>query len=139
MRGGLDAISASHGALVTSCPAAKILVVEDEPLIRMDLMGVLEDMGFSVLEAANADEAIAMLEADSAITTVITDVDMPGTMDGLALTFVVRSRWPPCHLIVVSGHRRPETSDMAEGSRFIRKPLATGDLQRALTEFDLGV
>ena len=123
---------------MTSRPAATILVVEDEPLIRMDLAAVLEDMGFQVLEAANADEAIALLEFDPAITTVITDVDMPGTMDGLALTFVVRDRWPPCRLIVVSGHRRPNTSDMAVDSRFIRKPLTTGDLQRTLAELDVG-
>ncbi|WP_281404915.1 response regulator [Mesorhizobium sp. GR13] len=121
-----------------SRPAAKILVVEDEPLIRMDLVASLEDMGFPVLEAANADEAITMLESDPAIMTVITDVDMPGTMDGLALTFVVRDRWPPCHLIVLSGHRRPNTSDMAEGSRFIRKPLTTDDLHRTLAELDVG-
>ena len=123
---------------MTSRPAATILVVEDEPLIRMDLAAVLEDMGFQVLEAANADEAMALLEFDPAIATVITDVDMPGTMDGLALTFVVRDRWPPCHLIVVSGHRRPNTSDMAVDSRFIRKPLTTGDLQRTLAELDVG-
>lgn len=123
---------------MTSRPAAKILVVEDEPLIRIDLVSSLEDMGFSVLAAANADEAVAILESDPAIMTVITDVDMPGTMDGLALTFVVRDRWPPCHLIVVSGHRRPNTSDMAEGSRFIRKPLTTDDLHRTLAELDVG-
>lgn len=123
---------------MTSRPAAKILVVEDEPLIRMDLVASLEDMGFPVLEAANATAAIAMLESDPAITTVITDVDMPGTMDGLALTFLVRDRWPPCHLIVVSGHRRPNKSDMAEGSRFIRKPLTTHDLHRVLAELDGG-
>ncbi|BCH29860.1 hypothetical protein MesoLjLc_17900 [Mesorhizobium sp. L-8-10] len=123
---------------MTSRPAAKILVVEDEPLIRMDLVSSLEDMGFPVLAAANADEAVAILESDPAIMTVITDVDMPGTMDGLALTFVVRNRWPPCHLIVVSGHRRPNASDMAEGSRFIRKPLTTYDLHRTLAELDVG-
>lgn len=123
---------------MSSRPAAKVLVVEDEPLIRMDLVAVLEDMGFPVLEATNADEAIAMLESDPAITTVITDVDMPGTMDGLALTFLVRDRWPPCHLVVVSGHRRPKISDMAEGSRFIRKPLMIDDLQRTLAELDVG-
>ncbi|WP_274630890.1 response regulator [Arvimicrobium flavum] len=100
-------------------PCSQDTVVEDEPLIRMDLAAVLEEMGFSVLEAANADEAIAMPQSDPATRTVITDVDVPGTMDGLALTFLVRDRWPPCHLIV-SGPRRPKTSGMAEGGRFIR-------------------
>ncbi|MDW6026655.1 response regulator [Mesorhizobium sp. BAC0120] len=123
--------------LVTSRPAAKILIVEDEPLIRMDLAEMLEEIGFSVCEAANADEAIVILESDPAITAVVTDVEMPGTMDGLALTFVVRNRWPPCQLIVVSGQRRPNAEDMAEGSRFMRKPLGANDLRRTLAE--LGV
>lgn len=112
----------------------KILVVEDEPLIRMDLAVTLQEMGFSILEASNADEAIRLLEANDGIAAVVTDVDMPGTMDGFALAFAVRRRWPPCRLIVVSGHRRPAAGDMPDGSRFIRKPFATIDLQRTLSD-----
>lgn len=116
----------------------KILVVEDEPLIRMDLALTLEEMGFSVLEASNANEAISLLEANGDIAAVVTDVDMPGTMDGFALAFAVRRRWPPCRLIVVSGHRRPAAGDMPDGSRFIPKPFATIELQRTLSDLGVG-
>ncbi|MBE0702832.1 MAG: response regulator [Afipia sp.] len=115
-----------------------MLVVEDEPLIRMDLAETLRELGFFVFEASNADDAIRLLEADEDIAAVVTDVDMPGTMDGLALAFSVRRRWPSCRLIVVSGHRRPAASDMPDGSRFIRKPLATNDLQRTLSDLGVG-
>ena len=120
-----------------TCKPTKILVVEDEPLIRMDLAETLQEMGFSVLEASNADEAIRLLAANDGIAAVVTDVDMPGTMDGFALAFAIRRRCPPCRLIVVSGHRRPAAGNMPDGSRFSRKPFAIIDLQRTLS--DLGV
>jgi DNA-binding NtrC family response regulator len=115
----------------------KILIVEDEPLIRMDLADLLDDLGFQIVETANAEEAIIKLEDDSAIRAVVTDVEMPGPMNGLALTFLVRSRWPSCRLIVVSGHRKPRTDDMPQGCRFIRKPLGTGDLSVTLSELGI--
>jgi YesN/AraC family two-component response regulator len=115
----------------------KVLIVDDEPLIRIDLADLLVEMGFLIVEAASAEAAILELEIDSAIRVVITGVEMPGTIDGLELTFVVQSRWPSCRLIVVSGHRRPRVADMAYGCRFIRKPLRTSDLQMTLSE--LGV
>ena len=76
-------------------PARTVLVVEDEPLIRSDLSDLLTDMGYTVLEAASADQAIALLETRAEIIAVITDVHMPGSMDGLALARIVRERWPP--------------------------------------------
>jgi YesN/AraC family two-component response regulator len=133
--GGLDATSAFKGELLMNpSHIVKILIVEDEPLIRMDLAGLLAEMGFLIVETANADDAIIELEIDSAIRAVITDLEMPGTMDGLALTFMVQSRWPSCRLIVVSGHRTPHLADMPYGCRFIRKPLRTRDLQMTLSE-----
>lgn len=99
-----------------------VLVVEDEFLIRLDTVGELEKAGFHVLEAANADEAIAILESRDDIRLVFTDVDMPGTMDGLKLAFYVRERWPPIHLIVVSGHMHLEEDALPSGGRFFRKP-----------------
>src|SRR5690349_15817059 len=81
----------------------KILVVEDEPLIRLGLASLVEEAGYPVAEAANADQAIRILEADSSFRVVITDVDMPGSMDGLRLAHYVRDRWPPIQLVVISG------------------------------------
>jgi CheY-like chemotaxis protein len=82
-----------------------VLVVEDEPLVRMDMADCLTDEGFEVIEASDADEAIKALEADGRIRLLFTDVDMPGTMDGLKLARFVADRWPPVRIIVTSGHR----------------------------------
>ena len=71
------------------------LVVEDDALVRFDLAQTLEAEGYKTFEAADAAEAIAVLEAHSEITVVFTDIQMPGTMDGLALSHYVRKRWPP--------------------------------------------
>ncbi|MDF2118098.1 response regulator [Roseiarcaceae bacterium H3SJ34-1] len=79
-----------------------ILVVEDEPLIRWTLVDHFTELGFETLEAGNADEAIELLTARADISLVTTDVDMPGSMDGLALMRVIRDRWPPVKLIVIS-------------------------------------
>ncbi|QPC88835.1 response regulator (plasmid) [Mesorhizobium sp. NBSH29] len=99
-----------------------ILVVEDEFLIRMDLVDYLSVEGFEVFEAAHADEAIAILEANDQIQVMFTDVDMPGSMDGLKLSAAVRDRWPPVRIVVTSGHRAVALTDLPEGSPFYAKP-----------------
>lgn len=99
-----------------------VLVVDDEPLIRMDAVGMLEDAGFRVLEAANADEAIDILQTTTDIWAIFTDVDMPGSMDGLRLAHAVRDRWPPVHIFVISGHRIVDATDLPAGGRFFSKP-----------------
>ena len=76
-------------------PKQVVLVVEDEALIRMHAAEMIRDLGFEVLEAANADQAISLLESNSEISVVFTDIQMPGSMDGLRLLAVVRDRWPP--------------------------------------------
>lgn len=82
-----------------------VLVVEDETLLRMNIALSLEQEGFRVYEAENADQAIAVLEAHAEIGLMFTDIDMPGSMDGLKLATAVRNRWPPIKIIVTSGHR----------------------------------
>lgn len=104
--------------------AIQILVVEDEPLIRMALADHLTDHGFHVSEASNADEAIVILERNLDISFVITDIDMPGSMDGLKLAAAVRDRWPPVKIIVVSGHHIVEITDLPDGSMFFSKPYS---------------
>jgi CheY-like chemotaxis protein len=100
----------------------KILVVEDEPLIRLGLVSVIEEAGFVVLEAPNADAAIRLLEADSTIRMVVTDVDMPGSMDGIKLAHYVRNKWPPIKLVVISGKVGVKPGELPEGARFMGKP-----------------
>src|ERR1700721_4006147 len=80
-----------------------ILIVEDETLTRWGAVKMTEDAGFEVLEAANADEAIEILESRDDIRVVFTDIHMPGSMDGLKLAHAVRDRWPPIEIIVTSG------------------------------------
>lgn len=99
-----------------------VLVVEDEALIRMDMAGQLEDEGFTVFEAGNADQAIEILQAEPSIRLMFTDIDMPGSMDGLKLAAAVRNRWPPIKIIVTSGHRVVEITDLPDGSVFFSKP-----------------
>ena len=80
-----------------------ILIVEDEFLLRMDSAEVIENAGFEVIQAGNADEAIAILEARPDIHIVFTDIQMPGSMDGLKLARFVRDRWPPIKIVATSG------------------------------------
>lgn len=99
-----------------------LLIVDDEALIRFDMADQLADQGFRVFEASNADEAIAILAAEPSIRLLFTDVDMPGSMDGLKLSAAVRDRWPPVKIVVTSGKRLVEITDMPDGGVFFAKP-----------------
>lgn len=111
-----------------------VLVVEDEPLIRMEIAEELAERGFVVLEAANAREAIDLLGARPEIQILFTDVDMPGDMDGLMLAAAVRHRWPPIKIIVTSGHRSLSVRDLPPDSRFIGKPHDPNVVASAMRE-----
>jgi len=97
-----------------------VLVVDDDPLVQMLTVDTVEQAGYAVLQADNADEAIAILEARPDIALLLTDIDMPGSMDGLKLAQAVRHRWPPIKIIVVSS-RVPQFGLPADSS-FFRKP-----------------
>lgn len=99
-----------------------VLVVEDEPLIRLSAVDLIEAAGFNVLEASNADEAIVLLETNPDIRVVFTDIEMPGSMDGLKLAFAVRDRWPPVTIIIASGRVTPQIEEMPSEVTFLRKP-----------------
>ena len=101
-----------------------ILVVEDEALIRMSAVHMLEDAGFATVAAHNADDAMKILELRSDIRVVFTDINMPGTLDGMRLARWVRGRWPPIHLILTSGLTCPIGEDFPANGRFIRKPYS---------------
>lgn len=100
----------------------KVLVVEDEPIIRLGMVSSIEDAGYTVIEAASADEAIARLDRDSEVGVVVTDVDMPGSMDGIRLAHYVRNRWPPIQLLVISGKVGVLPGELPDGARFMSKP-----------------
>lgn len=97
-------------------------MVEDDPLIRMGAVDLVEAAGYIALAARDADEAIAILESRADIDLVFTDVQMPGTMDGIKLAHYIRERWPPVRIMVASGAAILEESSLPEGSLFFSKP-----------------
>lgn len=101
---------------------AVVLVVEDSAIIRMAALELVMSAGYEALHASDADEAIRILEARDDIDLVFTDVQMPGTMDGIKLSHYVRNCWPPIQLIVVSGATVVEESSLPAGSTFFSKP-----------------
>jgi CheY-like chemotaxis protein len=112
---------------------AVILIVEDELLIRMNAVEMIEE-AFEVVEAASADEAIAILEGRLDITVVFTDIQMPGSMDGLKLAVAVRDRWPPIKIVATSGQVKLGPDDLPEGERFLPKPYSPAEIMKTLRE-----
>ena len=114
-----------------------VLIVEDEPLVRLCAVETVEGAGFEVIEAANADEAIRILESRSDIRVVFTDLHMPGSMDGLKLAHAVRNRWPPIKIIVTSGRDRVAEQDLPAGGRFFAKPYDLSAIKDVLRDWAL--
>lgn len=112
-----------------------VLVVEDEPLLRMHAVDLIEDAGFDTVEARSADEAVNILMARTDIRIVFTDIDMPGSMNGLRLAAAVRERWPPIEIIITSGLVSPKVDDMPARVRFFPKPYDEKRLVSALRAF----
>jgi CheY-like chemotaxis protein len=111
-----------------------VLIVEDEFLLRMDAVDMIEAAGFGALEAANADQAIEILEARSDITVIFTDIQMPGSMDGLKFARAVRGRWPPIKIVATSGYVHVSERDLPEGGRFLSKPYSPAQVTGVLRE-----
>ncbi len=114
--------------------AIRVLVVEDETFTRMDVVEMLSAAGFDIVEAINADEAIQMLERDPDIRLIFTDIDMPGTMNGLKLAAAVRKRWPPVRIIATSGHFKVQAGDLPADARFFPKPYQPAQIINAVRE-----
>jgi CheY-like chemotaxis protein len=113
-----------------SSPA--VLVVEDEAVIRIDVAMSIEDAGFKVYEAESADRAISLLEDCPDIGVLFTDVNMPGAMDGLALSHVARRRWRGLAIILTSGRRPIAAAELPEEAHFLGKPYRLADLIASL-------
>src|ERR1700731_4687329 len=110
---------------------AKVLIVEDEMILRMRAVDIVEDAGFFPVEAVNADEAIAILESRSDISLLFTDIQMPGRIDGLMLAHAVHDRWPSIKIILVSGQVKPSDAERPADSRFFGKPV---EVKRMIAE-----
>jgi CheY-like chemotaxis protein len=111
---------------VNSKPA--ILVVEDETLIRLWAAGLLEENGFSVLEAKDADAALKVLESRPDVKLLFTDVQMPGSLNGMELAREVHARWPHVLLVITSGRERPTRAEIPDDDRFVAKPYNAEEL-----------
>src|ERR1700683_5449820 len=109
-------------------PSVAVLSVEDEPLIRMGTVYLIEDAGFDVYEAGSADAAIALLQLHKEIRLILTDVDMPGSIDGLKLAHYVRGRWPPVKIIITSGHVKVDEENLPAGALFVPKPYDAAEI-----------
>ena len=122
----------------SACKRPVVLIVEDEFLVRMGTRAAVEEAGFDVLEAGDADEAIAILSARNDILLIFTDVHMPGSMDGLKLAHFVRHRWPPVKIVATSGRVRIADSDLPDGGRFLPKPYSAAEITATLHELIQG-
>jgi CheY-like chemotaxis protein len=111
-----------------------ILVVEDESLTLMSAVACLTSAGFEVLEASNADEAIEMLETNATVGAIFTDIQMRGSMDGLALSREVHRRWPAIKVVVTSGNAMFSNKDLVPGDHFVRKPYSPDEIASALRD-----
>jgi CheY-like chemotaxis protein len=110
-----------------------VLVVEDEGFIRMLAADILQDEGFTVLEVATADEAWPILESRSDIGVLFTDVNMPGSMDGLTLAARVAERWPRIRLVLTSGRQGLSIDQVPDHGQFVQKPYHQRDLMSAIS------
>ncbi len=110
-------------AYLAKLPARDVvLIVEDHPLILLTAAALLEDAGMDTVVAADADAALAILDARDDIHAVFTDVAMPGSMDGVALAQLIRKRWPAIQLVVTSAGQLPDDATLPRGVPFLRKP-----------------
>ena len=113
---------------------AVVLVVEDEMLLRMRAVDMVEDAGYVPVEAVDADEALAILQSRSDIVLLFTDVQMPGSMNGLQLALAVHERWPRIRIILASGRLKLSKSEIPENSRFFGKPLDSVEMVAEIRE-----
>lgn len=119
-------------AINAACLALSILLVEDDALIRMVVVEALAEAGHRVSEAANAAEALKQVAAGPPIDVLVTDVRMPGSIDGFALAHIVSISQPSVGLVIFSGHAEPQPGDLPVGAAFLAKPFRPAQLIHAV-------
>jgi two-component system, response regulator PdtaR len=117
-----------------SHPRPAVLLAEDDPLVRFFASDLLEDEGFEVIETGSADEALTWLEVRDDVRVILTDIHMPGPLNGLDLAHLVHRRWPGVLVLVVSGVARPSAAELPEGGRFVTKPYEGSTILHHLRE-----
>lgn len=111
-----------------------VLVVEDEFLIRMNTVEMVEEAGYAALEATNADEALGILERRGDVQIVFTDINMPGSMNGVELAEIIADNWPQIRVVLTSGRLILRDEDLPANDRFILKPFDTGQIASVLRD-----
>ena len=109
--------------MLNSSTACKVLIVDDEAYVRMLVADVLDEAGYEVIEAGNAQTALKRLEIADDVQVLFTDINMPPGMDGLELAEQVHQRWPQIGLVIASGYERPAREQIADGGIFVPKPF----------------
>lgn len=112
--------------------APVVMLVEDDPLIRLVASDILADAGFRTIEACSADEALIMLQAKPDAVALVTDVQMPGSIDGFGLAHLVACRWPHTGIVIVSGRAVPGEGDLPPHALFLTKPYSPSALVSAV-------
>jgi two-component system, response regulator PdtaR len=112
----------------------KVLVVDDEAILRMVASDYVEETGLEAIEAKSADEALAILNTVHGICAVITDIQMPGSIDGLELAALIRHRWPHIAVVVASGRVVPIGNQLPAGARFLAKPYGPAEIATLLRQ-----
>ncbi|MCF7701601.1 response regulator [Loktanella sp. M215] len=116
-----------------------VLVVEDEPLIRMEAVDMIEDAGFRVYDVGSADAAVVLLERHDDIGILFTDINMPGSMDGLQLATCVKDRWPSVGIVIASGIIDYKEMELPKGASIFPKPYPTDKIAKALSDIVAGI
>jgi two-component system, response regulator PdtaR len=111
-----------------------VLIVEDEPLVRMSISGALLQAGFEVLASSNGAEALEVLAVRPGVFAVVTDIVMPGAVDGFELAREIQHRWPDIGVVVVSGQMEPPKSHCPNAVLFLSKPFKVSTLLRLLRD-----
>ncbi|MFF7710540.1 response regulator [Pseudomonas sp. NPDC007930] len=107
----------------------QVALVEDDPLLRRVLAGLIEELGTECLDFGSADDAlIALLQRAAPIDLLITDRVVPGQLDGLALVKLVRQKWPAVQALVMSGYEQDDKLNLPAGVQYIQKPLQLNEL-----------
>jgi CheY-like chemotaxis protein len=122
-------------ASFNSPPRPIVLIVEDEPILRISAIDMVEEAGFEALEAADATEAIQILEARRDIRIVFADIQMPRGIDGMKLAALIRNRWPPIEIILTSGHVDAANVDLPPRGLFFSKPYDEKHVVAAMKKF----
>ena len=114
-----------------------ILIVEVDVLANEHLEFILQQAGYEVVSATSADEAATLLEDRKDIRLIVTDVNLPGTMNGLRLAAVVKARRPAINIIIVTGYGAPKADEIPSGSLFVSKPYSARKMIEAVRHFPI--